>query len=232
LKASKAGGRGFTVDASFDRRPDIPVDVYKITASNLPAGDIVFGQADFVPSRITNATLQLTADASVPGNRFDASLKLVFDRLVIQFERDARNDLERITRSVLGSITAFNVGVRLWNTGGTLDVALTTNLDDLLAARTRSVLGDELARVQADIRAKLNQRIAEKRAEFDRLFKEKRDAVLARLRSYETVVTQNLAQLEAKKKELEARVEQEKKKQTDAVKKGLEDALKGLIKKQ
>lgn len=232
LKASKAGGSAFTVDASFDRRPEVPIDTYMVTASDLPAGEIVFGQADFVPSRITNAVIQLSAEATVPGSRFDAALKLAFQRLSIAFDRDPRNDLERITRSVLASINSFDVGIRLWNTRGPLDVALSTNLDALLASRTKAVLGDELARLQAEIRSKVDQRIAEKRAEFEKLFTQKREEALARVRAYESLVGQGLAQLDAKKKELEARVEQEKKKQADSVKKGLEDALRGILKKQ
>lgn len=232
LKATKGGSSAFTVDASFDRRPATPIDTYKVTASNITAGEIEFGQADFVPSRITNAVIQLTADATVPGSRFDASLKLAFQRLSVVFDRDPRNDLERITRSVLGSIKSFDVAIRLWNTRGPLDVALSTNLDDLLASRTKAVLGDELARLQAEIRSKVNQRIAEKRAEFEALFNQKREEAFARVRAYESLVGQSLAQLDTKRKELEARVEQEKKKQTDSVKKGLEDALKGFLKKQ
>jgi sRNA-binding carbon storage regulator CsrA len=41
-----------------------------------------------------------------------------------------------------------------------------------------------------------------------------------------------MAMVEGKRKELQARVEQEKRKQTDAAKKKLDDAVKGLFKKQ
>jgi len=224
LAASRAGGSSFAIDASFDRRPEIPIDKYKVTASHLPARDIAFGQADFVPSRISKAMINASAEASIPGDRFDATVKLAFRDFSLAFDRAAQNDIERITRDVLASITGFNVGLRMWNTGGPLDVALITDLDDQLAARTKKVIGDELARLQNDIRAKVNQRIAEKRAEFEKLFNQKKEEALSQLRSYESLVNQNLAFLDGKKKELDARVEQAKKK-------GLEDAIKGLFKK-
>jgi uncharacterized protein (TIGR03545 family) len=224
LAASKSGGSSYTVNASFDRRTDSPVDHYKITASDVPAGDIAFGQADFVPSRISNAMLGVTAEATIPGSRFDASASILFQRLALVFERDPKNDVERITRSVLSSITGFAVGLRLWNTGGPLEIALTTDLDNQLAARTRSVLGDELNRIQNEVRARVNQKIAEKRAELEKLFNQKKEEVVARLRSYEGLLGQNLSLLDTKKKELEARIEQEKKKQ-------LENAVKGLFKR-
>ncbi len=232
LAASRAGGGSYTINASFDRRTDLPVDNYKITASDVPAGDIAFGQADFVPSRISNALLAVTAEATVPGSRFDASAKILFQRFVLVFDRDPKNDIERITRSVLSSITGFTVGLRLWNAGGPLDIALSTDLDNQLAARTKGILGDELNRIQAEVRTKVNQKIAEKRVEFERVFNQKKEEALARLRSYEGLLGQNFSLLDARKKDLDARVEQEKKKQTDAVKKKVEDAVRGLFKKQ
>lgn len=232
LAGSKAGGNCFTIDASFDRRPDVPVDTYKVTASNLAASDISFGQADFVPSHITKAIIDASAEASVPGNLFDANVRLAFRDLALVFDRAPQNDIERIARDVLATIAGFHVSLRLWNAGGHLDVALNTDLDDQLTSRMKKVLGDELARLQNDVQAKVDQRIAEKRVEFDKLFNQKKDKVLAQLGGYESLVNQNLALLDTKKKELDSRIEQEKKKQTDAVKKQLEDAVKGLFKKQ
>jgi uncharacterized protein (TIGR03545 family) len=224
LAASKAGGGRFTLDASFDRRPEVPIDNYKVSASDLQGGDIAFGQTDFVPSRITKAMINVSADASVPGNQFDANLKMAFRNLSIVFDRPPQNDVERITREVLSSMTGFNVGLRMWNTAGPLNVALSTDLDDQLAARTKKVVGDELAKLQNDIRAKVNQVIADKKAEFEKIFNQKRGDALSQLRSYESLVNQNLTLLDAKKKDLDARIQQAKKK-------GLEDALKGLFKK-
>ncbi len=128
----------------------------------------------------------------------------------------------------LGSI----VGLRLWNTKGSFDIALSADLDALLAARTKKVIGDEIARLQNELRSKINQRIAEKRQEVERLFDQKKDDALARLRQYENLLNGKIAFVEGKKKEVEARIEEEKKKQTEGAKKKLEDALKGLIKKQ
>jgi uncharacterized protein (TIGR03545 family) len=232
LSGSRAHGAFFTFDASFDRRSDVPMDNYEVNVRQIAVRDLEFGQADFVPSKITHAVANAAARVSVPGNRFDSNLNLAFHDLALAFGRPPRNDVERVARDVLSSILAFNVQLRTWNTAGGLDLAVTTDLDDQLAARTRKVVGDELARLQSEIRAKVYQRIAEKRAKFDRLFNQKKEEVLVRARAYESLVNEKIAIVDGKKKELQARVEQEKRKQTDAAKKKLEDAVKGLFKKQ
>jgi uncharacterized protein (TIGR03545 family) len=232
LSGTKGGKSSFTFDSSLDRRPDIPVDSYKVMATAVAVGGLSLGQADFFPSKITNATANVAAQVSMPGNEFDSNLKIDFRNLSLAFDRPPRNDLERIARHVLAAISAFSVQLRMWNTGEPFNVAFTTDLDDELAARTKWILGDELARLQNEIRSEIDQRIAEKRAEFDKLFSQKKADVLGRLRSYEAVLNEQLAMVNSKRKELESRVEQEKKKQTDAAKKKLEDALKRLLKKQ
>jgi uncharacterized protein (TIGR03545 family) len=232
LSGSRAHGAFFTFDASFDRRPDVPIDNYEVTVRRIGVNNLEFGQADFVPSKITHAVADIAARVSVPGNRFDSNLKLDFHDLALVFERSPRNDVERIARDVLSSILAFNVQLRIWNTAGGLDLAVTTDLDDQLAARTKKVVGNELARLQNEIRAKVYRHIAEKRAEFEKFFNQKKEEVLARVKAYESLVNEKIAMVDTKKKELQARVEQEKKKQSDTVKKKLEDALKGLFKKQ
>jgi hypothetical protein len=55
------------------------------------------------------------------------------------------------------------VQLRLWNTGGPFDVALSTDLDNQLAAGTKQVIGNELLRLQNEIRSIIDQRVAEKR---------------------------------------------------------------------
>ena len=64
------------------------------------------------------------------------------------------------------------------------------------------------------------------------MFSQKREEVTARIKSYENMVNDKLAIVDAKKKELEDRVNAEKKKQEDALKKKAGDALKGILKKK
>jgi uncharacterized protein (TIGR03545 family) len=231
LEATK-GQRSFVLAMLFDRRQPEPLDRYRAKASGIPLGDIELGRSDFLPTTISQSKFSVDVLVSVPGKVFDANVGMTFDDITLVFGRPPKNDVERIVREVLAGVRSFNLGLRLWNTKGSVDVAFTTNLDDQLAARTKKVIGDELARLQNELRAKVNQRIADKRQEFERFFNQKKDEVLAQLRQYENLVNEKLALVESKKKELENRIEEEKKKQAEGAKKKLEDALRGLIKKQ
>jgi uncharacterized coiled-coil protein SlyX len=118
----------------------------------------------------------------------------------------------------------------MWRNEDKFDVAFTTDLDDQLTSRTKQVIGDEAAKIQNDLRNKLNSKIAEKRQEVEELFGEKKDMVTNRLKGFENQLNDKSALVEEKKKEIENRIDQEKKKQTDEVTKKAKDALKGLFK--
>ena len=232
LGAKKGRGTNLKFDAFFDRRTAVPHDNYKVFLSGVPVGSMKLGRSGFLPSTITNATSRIRVEADIPGNQFDATTRVDIEQMQLSFDRDARNVVERIVRDVLTSINGFFVNLRLWkNDRGVIDVAFSSDLDDQLSARARKAIGDEVARIQAEIRAKVNAQIAAKRKDVEALFERKRAEAMTRVNDAEAEVKRRLAAVEQKKQELEQRVDYEKKRAEDALKKKAGDALKGLFKK-
>jgi len=230
LSATKGGTTTLALGASIDRRKDVSLDNYKARLTGLPIAGMSLGRSDFLPSKITNTIADASITVTVPGNHFDSNTKVAFNNLSLTFDREPNGIVERIVRNVLSSIRGFNVDLRIWQNEEKFDVAFATDLDDKLASQIKRVIGDEIAKIQKDIRNKLNAVIAGKRAELEKLYNEKREMVMNKVKEYETIVNEKLAMVESKKKEIENRINQEKKKQTDdAAKKG-KDALKGIFK--
>jgi uncharacterized protein (TIGR03545 family) len=230
LMAAKGGTTSLSLTASFDRRTELAVDNYKAQLTGLEVSEMSFGRSDFLPTRMTNAVADASIIVDVPGNRFDSNAKIVFKNMSLSFDSAPNGLVERIVHDVLSSIRGFNVNLRMWRNEDKFDVAFATDLDDQLASRTKQVIGDEVAKIQNDLRNKLNAKIAEKRQEVEKLLAEKKDMVTNRLKEYEKQLNDKLAVAEAKKKEIEDRIDQEKKKQTDDLTKKAKDALKGLFK--
>jgi uncharacterized protein (TIGR03545 family) len=230
LMASKGGTTTLSLDASFDRRKELAVDTYKAQLTGLAVNEMSLGRSDFLPSKVTNAVADATISVVVPGNHFDSNAKILFKNMNLSFDREPRGMVERIVHDVLASIQGFHVDLRMWRNEDTFDVAFATDLDEQLTSRTKQVIGSEVAKIQADLQKKVQEKIAEKRQEAEKLFSEKRDLVMSRLKVYEDQVNGKLALVDAKKKEVEIRIDQEKKKQTDEITKKAKDALKGLFK--
>jgi len=232
LSATQGRGTRAEFNASIDRTKDVPIDTYRASMSGVPITSLSLGRSDFVPAKISNAVGRFSIAADVPADQFDANAKITLDNLTMSFDRPATNTVERLVREVLESIRSLNVMLRFWKREGRLNVALETDLDDLLADRTRRVVGAEVNRLRGELRQKLDRRIAEKRREVERLLNQKKGEVTARLKTYENILNEKLALAEAKKKELEDKIQGEKKKQEDALKKKAGDALKGILKRK
>ncbi len=226
LKGTRGETYAVTFDAMFDRTKDVSHDLYKATLEGVKSGDFTIGQSDFLPGKITNMLTDVGVKVDVPGTGFDAVIGADFRNMSLVFERAPRNDVERIARSILESVRGFHLDVRFWNTNGKLDVALATDLDDQIAARTKQVIGEEVARLEREVRAKIDEKIAEKRKEFEKIYEQKKAEVEGRIREYETLINEKIAMVEAKKKELQDRVEAEKNKQVNDAKKKVEDEAK------
>ncbi len=225
LAGTKGGTTSLSLDALFDRTKDTPLDRYRARVSGLPLADFQFGKSDFLPSKITNAKLASSLSVTIPGNQFDSDISAQFTDLAMQFPAEVRTVPERMVREVLESVKGFQVGIRLWNSGGGFDIALRTDLDEQFARRLREVVGAELAKLQNDLKAKVDERIADKRREFDAVYNPKRQEVEKQLQIYQDLVAEKMAFIDAKKKELTDRLGQEQKGT-------INDALKGLFKKK
>lgn len=227
LTAEQGRGTAASFEASFDRTKDLPVDTYKAALTGVPISAMQLGRSDFVPSKITNARAGFQIRALVPGNQFDADAQIALRAITVEFERDPRNTVERLVRDVLQSITEFGLKLRFWRKDGPLNTAFETDLDNLLADRTKRVIGEEISRIRNDLKAKLDEKIRARRAQVEGLLNQKRGEVTSRLQTYESQIKDKLAVVESKKGELE----NEKKKQEEALKKKAGDALKGIFKK-
>jgi uncharacterized protein (TIGR03545 family) len=226
LKGSTGKTHAITFDAMFDRTKDVPHDLYQATLLGMKSGDFEIGQKDFLPGKIVNTTTDVSLKVDVPGNGFDGVVGADFKGMSLVFDSAPHNDVERIVRSILESVHGFHLDVRFWNTGGKLDVALATDLDTQIAARTKQVIGEEVAKLEREVRAKVDAKIEEKRKEFQAIYDQKKKEVDARIKDYETLINEKIAMVDAKKKELQDKVEAEKNKQVNEAKKKVESEAK------
>jgi uncharacterized protein (TIGR03545 family) len=214
--------RRMTLRASFDRTKEIPYDSYIATLSGVPLASFQLGRSDFLDGRMTDARMDAAIQIQVPGSRLDAVTRLGIGGFSLKYGGEPRGSVERLVRQVLEGIRSFDVQLRFWNTSGPFDVALKTDLDDKIAARVKEVLGAEVARLQNELRAKFDAKVGEKRRDVEQFIAGKTAEVERQLAAGQALVNEKLGVLESKKKELNARLEQEKKKGVDGLMKLLQ----------
>jgi uncharacterized protein (TIGR03545 family) len=224
LEGIEGGGRAFSLKATLDRTKEIPFDDYTATLDGIPLTEFRLGNKGFLAGTMTGARMTSSVRVTVPGRDFDTRTNLRLSRFTLSFAGEPANFLERIVREVLQGIDALEVGLRLWSTPSGVDIALSTDLDNRIAGRVQNVVGAEIAKLQKDLKAKLDAAIALKRQEVERFVALKRAEIEKQLTAYQSLVDEKLALVENKKKELTDRLEKEKQGKVEGL-------LKGILKK-
>jgi len=207
----------------LDRRNETPVDKFSASLSNVPLSEFSLGNSNFLPTKITDALMNSSISISVPGKNIDAKADFNLRNLELQFETDAKNLAEKIVREVLLGINDFDVQLRVWNTSGKFDIAVSTDLDEKLTQRISALLGEEIKKLQAELRKKFDAVVQEQLNKFEAMYTAKLNEVQNQIGVYQSLITDKLNVVENKKLELQAQLEKQKK--------GfIEDKLKSLLK--
>ncbi len=232
LLATRGNVVTLTMNFLFDRTKNEKYDRYNLQLTGLPVATMNFGRSDFLPSKLTNVKLRSGVLVEVPSRGFEAKAKVLLYNMKVEFEKLPTTIVERIVYDILSPINSINSQIRLWQREQKLDIAFETDLDDQLTNRVKQVIGAELARIQKEIRDKINNEISSRRKELESMYNQQRDMVFSKVKEYETIVNEKIAMIEKKKKELEQRIEEEKNKKTGEIKKRAEDTVKDLLRKK
>lgn len=222
LSGSYRNLRSLKLTGVFDRREETPVDEFNLQFNGVPIVDFALGKSDFLPAKISSATMNTKVNVKVPGNKLDVRIDLVLNNLVITLDRQPKTTAEDIVYRVLKGIDQLNIGMRVWNTSDGMKTALSTNLDKKISEEIKKILGEELTKLQDKLKAEFDAKVMPQINKFKNEAEAKINEITGGMGSYQTLITDKLGIVDNKKSELEAQLEK--------AKKGfLEDKLKNLF---
>lgn len=223
LEGSENERRTIKLSGLFDRRKNIPYDEISANLSGVPIGEFNLGNSNFLPAKITDAVMTTGFQISLIGNKIDVNSDFYLTNLNLLFEAEPKNIVERLVREVLINVKDFKVSLRLWNTGGNLDLALATDLDEKLMNKISSVVGEEINKLQSELKRKFDSYINAELNKFNEMYKSKISAIQNQLGAYNILLSDKINIIDNKEEELLAQLEK--------AKKGfLEDKIKSIFK--
>jgi uncharacterized protein (TIGR03545 family) len=216
--------RKLSLKGLFDRRKTVPFDEYTVRLAGVPVSSFKIGKSGFLPSNINNSIMATTLDISIPGDKFDAKMKFDLSNVNVQFDAAPKNIAESIVQGVLKGINSFSVEFRLWNTDGSFDVALATDLDEKIAKQLMTALGVEFQKLQDGLKVKFYAYADKEKIKFEQQYGVKIADIKNQITSYQSIINDKTSFIEGKKKELTDKLNKEKNN-------FIEDKLKGFFKK-
>jgi len=194
--------RTLKLGAKIDRRKEISKDEFNVGLYGVPVSDFSLGSSNFLPTKITHADMDTRTNLVLNGNKIDVSIQFDLKSIDLKFQAEPKNIVERLFRQVLQNVKDFNIGLHLWNTNGPFNIAINTNLDEILAQKVSDVVGQEIGRIRSDLKNKFDAVVKKQVDDFNNNYLSKLDQINKQLSDYNALLTDQLNLAEKKKQEL------------------------------
>lgn len=211
LEGELSNSRRVLISGTIERRNFRKTDKYTVELRGVPVGKIKLGAKKFLPAEINSALLSTKADIFINENNLNVILDNTFSNMILFFEKQPESIVERIVYNALNNINNLSATLRFWINGGKYDISLGTNLDEEIAAGVRKSIGQEVERLKSTLKERFDKIVAAKRAELEQIYREKVVPVEEQIDKYKDLLENYDKLIEEKKKELNRRLEEEKK---------------------
>jgi uncharacterized protein (TIGR03545 family) len=227
----KEASNAYQVRAAFDHTAEIPKDTLGLHASNFLLGDVdLKNDKPYLPARLAANRGAVNATFALSGKSVLGKIELDINKVEFKFGTAANDAITELIRGVFRPLEQLRVTAEVQGPTNDLRLHIGSNLDNIFAARVNELVQASFARAQQEIRWRLDQETTKRRQQVEAFLNEKQKLAMAELNKYQTLIDEQLAIVENKKKEIEKRIEEEKKRATGEAKKKLEDVLKGIRK--
>ncbi len=227
LEAGLSAGRGYALTGLIDHTGEIPVERFEARAAAWPLGVWTLSPRPYLPSRMEMDPGDFSGRLTLNGNRIEFALAVEARGVTFAFTDSLMRDdpIAALTSKFFRAIDALRLEASVAGEPEALVVRIRSNLDDLLAERLNSLLGQSAKRARQELRTRFDAVVAPRKQEADALFARFQREVVGEINQLESGITKQLAFLDQEQAQLEKRIAQEKKKGL----KGLGKKLKGLI---
>lgn len=206
-------------------------DRFHLAAGELPLPDFRLPPNRFLPDRISSGKAYIFSDLQVKPGHFRLDLRVESRNLVCNYSQKAPADdlLAEIVQEVLSGVDQITIRYQLEGINKKLRMKISSDVDQIIANRFRTVIGAKVDRTVQEIRQRVNDFLLAKQNELETLRHNYQQEIAARLNKYQELVNKELQIVDSRKKEVEAQINQqtEKEKQAaESLKKELEDKIK------
>lgn len=225
-------------DISFtgliDHVTEKPKDSFDLTIKGIDMKGASLGDIKYMPTKVKKGKVKIRTTFSLEEDYLENVIKAEAKRIEFATKKGLKkNSFEYIMHDSLSSIDLLTLSGKLSGRPGDLKFKLSSNLDKIIAQKIKAIFGKMLDEAKRQIRAKINSIVDGKKKELVKLYNEKMGELNKRIKANTALVQKQSdivdARIKEGQKELNQRIEREKKKKQDELKKGIEKGLKKIF---
>lgn len=206
----RGDGAELTVDATFSYLSNIPKEVFSIKMTNAPVGHFKLADSKWLPQQIKRGKIGLFSALELSGDTLRSNIELEGQEMLFEFSTESRNPLERAFRTIISNTPTIDVHAKIFHQAGDLQFSLDSNLDDMFAGQLRALAGAEIDKAKSRVMREVDQRIEKPKSEINNFVAAQTQKFEKEIARYESELQTQIDSINAKKKQLQDRIEQEK----------------------
>ncbi len=220
LQASLPKSKAYAITGDFDHTKDIAEDRIEVKASGVRFGGIDLPKRPYLPVKVDANRGNLSADLNLIGDDFAFNVNLTANSVKFLFaEKTANNDvISKATRSVFDSIDKLQISAGIAGRVENPKLNIRSNVDDILAQRVQALIGESARAARAEIRTRVKSMTEPKKQELTAFINKNQQQITGELDQVQNSVDEKLAIIDEKRREIEQKIEKEKKKGIDKLK--------------
>ncbi|NOZ60973.1 MAG: TIGR03545 family protein [Calditrichaeota bacterium] len=222
----RVDGNQYHLLGSFDHRGEVPMDSLKLLAKNFALGRISLKKQKYFPAALNASKGDVELAGLFLGDKIDLSLNLAASPVKFIFEQPAKDKVSQIVRDVLNGISKITLNAKLVGESENYQLQMNSNVDRVLANQVKATLAKNLREAQSQVENYVRQQAEIRRKKVESIIQKNRDSIYAEIDNAKNLLDKKLAEIEAKKKQAEQRLEEEKKKLENKAKNKLKSFFK------
>ncbi len=239
LKGRATGGSIFEFNGVLDHSDKVPVDKFEFSAKGIRLGKVNLVDVAYLPNKLKLQKADVSLGFAMEGKQLDLSMEMVAPDFEFEFSDVSKGDprVAKFIRDVFTGLSRLELQANVKGVLSKLDYRVSSNVDEALSGRIRSLVGKQIEQTQREIRERFDRIAEEQRQKLLTVYNRKIEQVADRADEYKKLVEDSERKIQQKQKELEDRIEEEKKvlnqklqKQVDSEKSKLEEKAREKLK--
>jgi len=224
--------RSVSVQAVFNHVTEAASDSFHVRFGNTSLNHVTIPDSKYLPAQIQTGKADFDLVLRFKDEDFLGRFDMQAKNLGFDFGQTQSKDLfMNVVRSVIGRMNLITLDVRAAGKRDDFQFNVDSNIDNLVSNELRQMGSQALADAEARIKSRLNQIKAEKMAELEKLYADRKPEIEAALGNYEKWIGDDRSLLDGKLDQLQKEIERRKKGEEDKLKDRAKGVLDGLLKK-
>jgi uncharacterized protein (TIGR03545 family) len=204
-------------------------DRFSLTLGELPLPDINLPKSRLLPGKISSGSAFIFSNVHIEPNHFMLDLKLESNNIICDYSGNTSNDLfSQIVKETLTKIDKIAIQYQLEGINKKLKMRISSNIDQLISSRLKTVIGAKVDQAVQEIRQRVNDILLTKQHELEVERDKYQKEIEEQLNQVQELLNKERQEIDKSKKDLEDNINQQlekEKQEAERVKKEVEDKL-------